>query len=1352
MLAQTASALELPGSALAQPAFEGTSSRAAAAVSDAVHPLSSTPSATEPYKLCRPATKKSAECYLVADPKPVKTSSGYALPKNGPTLKSGPLLEGSGREGGWDPKDLQEAYKIPTSGGEGQTVAIVDAYGDPWAESDLATYRKEYGLEPCEKAGGCFTKVNEKGETANYPPASSEWGAETSLDVDMVSAACPHCHILLVEATSAAGVNLAASVEEAVKLKATEISNSYGGPESGCEGEECVAILAAFNHPGIPITASAGDNGYIDYGLGGKNSPNIPATSPNVIAVGGTELRKAANSRGWSEKVWQHSGGGCSLAQAKPTWQTDPSCSRRMDNDVATVANDLSIYSTPYFGGWSIVGGTSASAPLVAGIEGHASKAVREEGPEAFYRHGLYDVTEGTNGPFTCEAYLCRGVEGYDGPTGWGTPDGPLELTAGFHVAALEPTAVTTTGATLQGYINPEGRETTYYFEYGETTTYGLKAPASSGKAGSGVTWKEVSQTLTGLAANTTYHYRLVANNGLEVLDGKDQTLTTSAWSLQATPNPSGATESQLDAVSCPASTACTAVGDYKNSSGTLVTLAEHWNGTGWSIQATPNPRGATESHLDGVSCPSSTACTAVGDYKNSSGTLVTLAEHWNGTEWSIQSSPNPAGASESHFEGVSCTSSTFCMAVGGFRLGTDRYVTLAERWNGTEWVLQSTPETTFDRSFDAVSCGSSTTCTAVGYGGSSERSRLILAESWSGGEWSVQSIPDPSGTIESFLNGVSCTSSTSCTAVGEYEVTWLERSLMAEHLSGGEWSIQSTPSPSGFSYLSGVSCFTSSQCIAVGGIIGLPNRLYGERWNGTEWGLQQTPGPEEPTFEPFRISGVSCTPPPSTICIGVGLAQTSVPVTLAESYLPIPGAVTEPATNVTASRVTLNGTVNPEGQETKYRIEYGETTTYGKTAYVNEANAGSGTANIKVSQNITNLHTGTTYHFRLAATSAGNTAYGQDMTFTTRSEPEWRLVGVALTESVATGWKGKMKVTDSEAPIVGTATVECEEAAEGRVTPGSAGEVTKWTTSGCVGVKGCEASEASVEAVNLPWRAELVTAEGTAHELLVADGHGTPGYKVKCRVLGGLHTEDVCTGTLGATTANAAGGVTATFKPSEKLSCTASKSNSGSLEGAQTIAATKGGKLSAVTAAEAATISETEWKLGGTALTESVATGWKGKMKVTDSEAPIAGTATVECEEAAEGPVTPGGAGEVTKWTASGCVGVKGCEASEASVEAVNLPWREELVTIEGTVRDVLVADGHGPPGFKMKCKILGLHTEDVLTGVLGTTATNVTGGVTAAFNVGEKLLSSASGKASGSLEGSQTLQATLGGTLEVT
>ncbi len=200
---------------------------------------------------------------------------------------------------GYGPAELRSAYKLPVSGGRGQTVAIVDAGDDPRAEADLAIYRTTYGLPACTTANGCFRKINQRGAPGPLPPDEG-WGTEISLDLDMVSAACPSCHILLVEADQPTFGDLAAAEDTASGLGANEISNSYGSQEqNGMQPYE-----AAYSHAGVAIVAASGDSGY--------GIPVFPAVFGSVIAVGGTSLTRAADSRGWAQAAWSSGGSGCS--------------------------------------------------------------------------------------------------------------------------------------------------------------------------------------------------------------------------------------------------------------------------------------------------------------------------------------------------------------------------------------------------------------------------------------------------------------------------------------------------------------------------------------------------------------------------------------------------------------------------------------------------------------------------------------------------------------------------------------------------------------------------------------------------------------------------------------------------------------------------------------------------------------------------------------------------------------------------------------------------------------------------------------------------------------------------------
>ncbi|MFI6494089.1 peptidase S8 [Streptomyces sp. NPDC050564] len=326
---------------------------------------------------------------------------------------------------GFGPADLQAAYNLPKDGGKDATVAIVDANDDPNAEKDLAAYRSQYGLSECSTGNGCFKKIDQNGGT-NYPAPDAGWAGEISLDVDMVSAACPQCKILLVEAKSANMDDLGAAVNQAVKQGAKYVSNSYGGSE---EAADTTSDDQYFKHPGVAITVSSGDSGY---------GTEYPAASQYVTAVGGTSLKKDSSTRGYSESVWgtsaggEGAGSGCSAYDAKPSWQKDSGCAKRAVADVAAVADPatgLAVYDTYQASGWNVYGGTSASSPFIAGVYALAGTPGNDV-PAAYpYAHPdkLNDVTDGANG--SCSDYLCKAGKGYDGPTGLGTPNGVAAFT-----------------------------------------------------------------------------------------------------------------------------------------------------------------------------------------------------------------------------------------------------------------------------------------------------------------------------------------------------------------------------------------------------------------------------------------------------------------------------------------------------------------------------------------------------------------------------------------------------------------------------------------------------------------------------------------------------------------------------------------------------------------------------------------------------------------------------------------------------------------------------------------------------------------------------------------------------------
>ncbi len=311
---------------------------------------------------------------------------------------------------GWGPSDLQAAYNLPSaSRGKGQIVAVVDAYDNPNVASDLAEYRSYFGLPPAN-----FTKYNQEGQQGHYPKGNIGWGGEIDLDVQMVSASCPNCTIYLVEAKTNSNRELGTAEKEAVKLGAHIISNSWGG---GVDSE------SDFDSPEVVYLAAALDNRY---------GSVMPAAFNNVVSVGGTALAKKGSK--YKEVVWPMTGGGCANGVTKPSWQHDPGCTFRTQNDVAAVAWDVAEYDSYGYGGWIMVGGTSVATPLIAGIYGLAGNASAQHAGKKFWtlttqqrKKYLHVIDEGSDG--SCGgSYLCTAGTGqygtYSGPTGWGTPNG----------------------------------------------------------------------------------------------------------------------------------------------------------------------------------------------------------------------------------------------------------------------------------------------------------------------------------------------------------------------------------------------------------------------------------------------------------------------------------------------------------------------------------------------------------------------------------------------------------------------------------------------------------------------------------------------------------------------------------------------------------------------------------------------------------------------------------------------------------------------------------------------------------------------------------------------------------------
>jgi hypothetical protein len=435
------------------------------------------------------------------------------------------------------PAFLQQAYDLgylSQTGGGGDTVAVVDAYDDPNAEADMAVFRSHFGLAPCSSASGCFRKVDQYGLAGPLPPSNASWGQEESLDLDAVSALCPNCHVLLVETDSNGGNDLYSGIAAAESLGADQISNSWGAVSST---PPSVSPFTA------TVLAGTGDSGYP-----GAGQDTYPAAFAAVTAVGGTTLTPTTSGsvRGVDETAWSLNstapgwggGSGCDLAEAKPAYQTDTGCSGRAYADVSAdgdPSTGLTIYDSAA-GGWMLMGGTSLATPLVAAFD--AVTGASGTTPAWAYHDAalLNDVQTGSDG--TCAAailYICNAGPGYDGPTGVGSISGDIAPgapgVAGPAVGGASANTYTlstaATTAQLRAGVYPNGLPTSYAWQFGPTTAYGQTTAAV--EAGSGPGLVAASGTLTGLAPQTAYHYRLVATNADGTSYGYDATLTTTA-------------------------------------------------------------------------------------------------------------------------------------------------------------------------------------------------------------------------------------------------------------------------------------------------------------------------------------------------------------------------------------------------------------------------------------------------------------------------------------------------------------------------------------------------------------------------------------------------------------------------------------------------------------------------------------------------------------------------------------------------------------------------------------------------------------------------------------------------------
>lgn len=475
------------------------------------------------FRVCgEPALPGRAECTAV---------SGRV--SRGPARAGGTTSGSAGTIPGYGPAILRQAYQLTKAslqGGQGVTVAIVDAYGDPSAASDLAAYRSHYKLPACTLASHCLRIVNENGAATPLPAASTSWAQDQSINLDMVSAICPNCRILLVQASSNSLTDLGTAEDSAVTLGAKFVANSWGDLQFLGE----TSYEHYFDHPGAAIVFASGTGGYQTF---------FPAASPYVTAVGGTTLRRSRfNVRRWAETAWAGAGSGCSIFEAKPSWQRSDAkspagCLNRTVNDVAAVADPATgvavydSYRTSHR--WSELGGTGAAAAIITAVYALAGTPAPHTYPAAYpYRKAghLFDVIAG--GSETCpfaRIYLCQAVKGYDGPTGLGTPDGvtafaaPKDLVTVLDPGTQDRLAGSALSLRLHGLDARRGAATLSYSATGlpagtsitsaPGSTDGLITGTLPGSAGSYHVTVTARDTTTGVSGVT--HFAIVGAGSL---------------------------------------------------------------------------------------------------------------------------------------------------------------------------------------------------------------------------------------------------------------------------------------------------------------------------------------------------------------------------------------------------------------------------------------------------------------------------------------------------------------------------------------------------------------------------------------------------------------------------------------------------------------------------------------------------------------------------------------------------------------------------------------------------------------------------------------------------------------------
>jgi hypothetical protein len=652
--------------------------------------------------------------------------------------------------------------------------------------------------------------------------------------------------------------------------------------------------------------------------------------------------------------------------------------------------------------------------------------------------------------------------------------------------------------ATFTASVYSESHESEYWFEYGLSPEYGTSSSPVKVAAGESTDSKqEVTFKATGLELNRTYHYRIVVKNSTGTFKGEDRRVGTSSWRQQSMPEFKTDKWPRMKEVSCPSPSFCMAVGNRSIPDGVGAdtrNLAEKWNGSEWTVTETPEPEGAFWSFLEGVSCTSSTWCMAVGKADTPSFNGF-YALYWNGTKWTAAMPATPSSGHEPELHGVSCVSSSWCVAVGDYYVINPftEYLPLIEIWNGTSWSVQSSsmsPALGLLELFN-VSCSSTTQCMAVGMatenGETSKEYEAPLVLGLSGSTWSRLTGLPANPLKNTGYDDVSCPASDFCIVGGgswetvEGLLTLADFSLAYD---GGAWREVNVNGR-----ISDISCISVNWCEGVSGFEGQP---HAQHWNGEKWVAEETLLPTSGEFV-GGFDGVACADVSSCEAVGdYSYNAGSIsgwPIinskTLAEQRSYAWPTASSGLGTVTASSAEVTGSVNPASSETTYQVEYGTSTGYGSKT--SAESAGSGTTSVPVTQKLTGLTPGTLYHYRLVASNGVGVTVTRDATFTTPAsvalckanespcvEANRYASGTSVSAALKSSTTLSLKTTGGETINSCTgSSLTGKVTAAGGPSERAAIDVSSASFSGCTN---------TLSAEGLSWHSEIVRPEGSGN------------------------------------------------------------------------------------------------------------------------------------------------------------------------------------------------------------------------------------------------------------------------------